>query len=114
MRKRCFIIAAIALAIGGFFHWHSYPSETLISIGKMLNDGREHLNEKRTERGHHLYGTAFDKYEDPYERDSTDLAISYVSFGLTGIMILVGFIVGPEKKERLIAQPPPLPPTPPN
>ena len=53
------------------------------------------------------------KYEDPYERDSTDLAISYVSFGLTGIMILVGFIVGPEKKERLIAQPPPLPPTPP-
>tara|TARA_B110000003_G_C16296794_1_gene397218 strand:- start:133 stop:468 length:336 start_codon:yes stop_codon:yes gene_type:complete len=99
MRKRCFIIAAIALAIGGFFHWHSYPDETLISMGESLNRAREKNNERRTQKDHFLYGTAFDEYVDPYERASTDVAISYVSFGLTGVMILVGFIVGPPKEE---------------
>ena len=98
MRKRCFIIAAIALVVGGFFHWLSYPTESIIFGRESLNRVRENLNEKRTQRGHHLYGTAFDEYVDPYERDSTDLVISYVSFGLAGVLLLLGFIIGPPKE----------------
>jgi len=97
MRKRCFIIAAIALVVGGYFHVHSYPTEILISIRESLNEAIESNNKRRTQRGHHLYGTAFDEYVDPYERDSTDVAISYVSFGLAGVLLIVGFIIGPPK-----------------
>ena len=99
MRRRCFIIAAIALAIGGFFHWHSYPTEIVISIREAVNEATLSNNKRTTQKGHFLYGTARQEYVDPYERDSTDVAISYVSFGLTGVMILVGFIVGPPKGE---------------
>jgi hypothetical protein len=99
MRKRCFIIAAIALVVGGFFQWKSYPSEGVIYGSKALNSVKEHLNEKRRERGHHLYGTALDEYKDPYERYPEDVAISRVSYSLVGVMLLVGFLVGPPKEE---------------
>ena len=95
MKKRCFVIGAIFLANGVAFHHASYPEEFIIKIRKKQNDRLEETNEKIRAYGKYSYRAT---YQDPYERDSTDLAISYVSFGLTGVLLLVGFIVGPEKK----------------
>ena len=100
MRKRCFIIAAIALAIGVYFQWQSYPSEIVIYGRESLNRAKENNNERRRDRDSHLYGTAFGEYVDPYERDPVDVAISRVSYSLVGVMLLVGFIVGPQYKEK--------------
>jgi len=100
MRKRCFIIAAIALVVGVFFQWHSYPTEIVIKLRETNNESSANLNKKirDADRGDRLYGMNYSEYKDPYERDSTDVAISYVSFGLAGVLLIVGFIIGPPKE----------------
>ena len=98
MRRRCFIIAAIALVVGVFFQWKSYPSEIVIYGREAVNRSKKQLDKYRGNRRHPLYGAPRSEYVDPHERDSTDLAISYVSLGLAGALLLGGFIIGPPKE----------------
>ncbi|MDA7541011.1 hypothetical protein N8649_02725 [bacterium] len=95
MRKRCFIIAAIALVIGVFFDQRSYPSEMDIMVREKMNDNVELNNEIAEMHGENYRY----KREDPYRRDPDAVAISRVSYCLVGVMLLVGFLVGPSKEE---------------
>ena len=95
MRKRCFIIAAIALVIGAYNHWCSYPDDYNIETGKRINEVLR-ANAENDEANRYLYRA---RMVDPYEIDAEDAFIGNVSLGLAGVLLLVGFIIGPPKKE---------------
>jgi hypothetical protein len=95
MRKRCFIIGVIALVIGVFYQQDSYPDGLIIMYRKESNHGMDKSNETLRSLGR----TSRIEYQDPYERNAESVTISRVSYALAGVLLLVGFIVGPEKKE---------------
>ena len=109
MRKRCFIIAALAFAFGVIMLIFAYPSKYDIEIREANNKAIKKLNDNKYNAAIYIISEDLD-YVDVDAPNPVMKGSGYVSFGLTGVLLLVGFIVGPEKKERLIAQPPPLPP----
>tara|TARA_R110001592_G_scaffold221571_3_gene476446 strand:+ start:118 stop:459 length:342 start_codon:yes stop_codon:yes gene_type:complete len=101
MRKRCFIIAAIALVIGVAFHHASYPEEIIIKIRKKQNDRLEETNERIRAYGKYSYRAT---YQDPYERDSNQQAIGNFAIVLGGVLLIVGFIAGTKKEESIVKE----------
>ena len=90
MRKRCFIIAALAFAFGVIMLIFAYPSKYDIEIRKQSNEINASIRDA---------GYAYDPdYLDVDAPNPVMKGSGYVSFGLTGVLLLVGFIVGPEKK----------------
>ena len=96
MRKRCFILGFIGLILGGIFSFLSYPR------GKILKE-----SEATKAVLLDMYSTGpfadRDEYErikswDPKARKSKFVLGSNISFGVGGVLLILGFIVGPEKK----------------
>ncbi|MBB81707.1 MAG: hypothetical protein CMN02_12100 [Roseibacillus sp.] len=101
MRNRCFIIAVVALAAGIFFYWRAQTPEWLGDMNVSVNEGARAADRNLNK----LFGGVdrqssdyVDPNPDPYAPDSTLLSVSYISFGLAGVLFLVGFIIGPPKK----------------
>lgn len=102
MRKRCFIIGAIALVIGVAFHHASYPEEIIIKIRKKQNDRLEETNEKIRAYGKYSYRAT---YQDPYERDSNDVAKGNYAIVLAGVLFFVGIIFQQKEiKESIVKE----------
>ena len=97
MRKRCFIIAALAFAFGVIMLIFAYPSKYDIEIREANNKAIKKLNDNKYNAAIYIGGEDLD-YVDVYAPNPVMKGSGYVSFGLTGVLLLVGFIVGPEKK----------------
>ena len=97
MKKRCFVIGAIFLANGVAFHHASYPEEFIIKIRKKQNDRLEETNEKIRAYGKYSYRAT---YQDPYERDSNDMARGNYAIVLAGVLFLVGTIFWLKENEE--------------
>ena len=100
MKKRCFIIAAIAIVVGVICQIQAQPTEALVRIIEQANESNKIINERieNAERGDFNYGRPYESSEDPYATDSTFIVSSYVSFGLAGVLLIAGFVIGPPKE----------------
>jgi hypothetical protein len=92
MMLRCITIGIIALVLGGVFYFLSYPTDSEIEA-----------NEKVRAVLLDLYSTPGladrDKYEeikrmDPEDRKSKFVLGANISFGVGGVLLILGFIVG--------------------
>ena len=98
MRVTCFVIGGIAaLAMGLYSHHASYPDEFIIKIRKKRNDHLEETNEKIRAYGKYSYRAT---YQDPYERDSNDMARGNYAIVLAGVLFLVGTIFWLKENEE--------------
>jgi hypothetical protein len=97
MRKRCFIIAALAFAFGVIMLIFAYPSKYDIEVRKTNNMAIAKLNDNKYKAAIYTYSKDLD-YVNVNAPNPVMKGSGYVSFGLTGVLLLVGFIVGPEKK----------------
>lgn len=114
MKKRCFILAAVALLVGSVCLFMSYPSKEDIDFWMKRNRASIEMHEESIERRRewerrvaadsdrwgwtHKPPIFSISYRDPFEQDSRFIKASNVSFGIGGILLVVGFIIGPEKK----------------
>ena len=96
MPIRCFVIVVIAVLAGCYFQFQAHPSEQAIQWRISGNESARHVNKELNEM---FRGRNVDYVEkDPYALDSGYVTASYVSFGVAGVVLLVGFIIGPPKK----------------
>ena len=93
MRKRCFIIAGVALIFGLLMMIFSFPSQKELEDRYAYNKSAEKLNNWAREDGRRPTLSYMD--DGP---NSVMLTTSYVSFGLAGVLLIVGFIIGPSKE----------------
>ena len=84
MRKRCFIIAFIAIALGVTLILLASPSDRQIEAIKGINKAMSDVPGRT--------------YLDPYQHDIGMLRAAQISFFLAGVLFIVGFIVGPPKE----------------
>lgn len=97
MRKRCFIIAALAFSFGVIMLIFAYPSLAEKEVRSYNNMAIAKLNDAKFQAA--IYTDVKDlDYVDVNAPNPVMKGSGYVSFGLTGVLLLVGFIVGPEKK----------------
>ena len=96
MRKRCFIIAALAFAFGVIMLIFAYPSKHDIEVRKANNKAIAKVNDNKYNAAIYIGGKDLD-YVDVYAPNPVMKGSGYVSFGLTGVLLLVGFISGPKK-----------------
>ncbi len=115
MRKRCFILGFIGLVLGGLLHWMSYPTEAekrerarerdslrLSEVSdralRNLAPGSDPFREMANELERQLANNSTDNSPEIEARKPKFVLGSNISFGLGGVLLIVGFIVGPEKK----------------
>ena len=104
MRWRCFFIAAMALLVGIYYLWSALPSDFVIEQNKKnIRTIREHNESIRnadttTAVGRTLSSMPLGTIPDDYPIVSSHLNISFVSFGIAGVLLIVGFIIGPPKE----------------
>ena len=94
MRKRCFIIAVIALAVGVICHINAYPSKFQIEMRQELNKTSKQAEKNAWE----FFGERYDLYIDPYAPEEELILVRNISFSVAGILLLVGIIIGPPKE----------------
>ena len=123
MRKRCFIIAILAAVCGAVFFVLAFKDRTLSEKEKrdaivryymsmpeiraksvmeqVLEETNIFLMLPKEEESLDALMDKFGLTDPIFEASGTMLA-SYASFGLAGVLLLVGFIIGPPKKNYLV------------
>ena len=98
MRKRCFIIAGLAFALGIILNLVSVPSSEDVKFYREMNKSTRKLQEA-VDAGPFSEGRRTDIYQNSLGPDPILMGASLGSFALAGVMLLVGFIAGPKKRE---------------
>ena len=98
MRKRCFIIAGLAFALGIILNVVAVPSSEEVESYQEMNKKLRNLQESAN-AGPFSEGRRTDIYQASLGPDPVLMGASLGSFALAGVMLLVGFIAGPKKRE---------------
>jgi hypothetical protein len=98
MRKRCFTVGIVGLVLAGIFYFLARPSDKDISEkGKtraVMMDMYDRTGDREGDRERYQEW----KNVDPEAINYDFVLVSNISFGVGGVLLILGFIVGPERK----------------
>ena len=94
MGKRSIIIGIVGLLTGGILHFLSYPSDKEINANRMARAALMDMHREFGDR---------EKYKemkewDPSKRKPKYTTGSYIAYGVGGLLLIIGIVVGPDKK----------------
>ena len=94
MGKRSIIIGIVGLLTGGVLHFLSYPSDKEIQDNRSakfnLMENAAFLKDRK----------GLEEYRNinPEARKSKFILGSYIAYGVGGLLLIIGIVVGPDKK----------------
>ncbi len=105
MRKRCFIVATLTFLVAIVLHVRAYriehPSDSqrasdALDRASERSIGRLMRGEFGADNGPNFATDLLSMHDWAYKADWT---WTYIAYGASGVLFIVGFIVGPPKKE---------------